>query len=320
MPGFLVCILAFLSFANDLHAGLTELFILTSPEGNRVIVLGGDNHEIEPETQTERLLNAIAECQKKSPTPLKVYIERPAGIIKVWNDACGTEKPILLADIIEKLKAADISEVSVEDCEVRNVTLLASWLFGQKYPHGTSESVVVDTRDKVCKSGTATIANLFAEYKALSTSLQSFSDSLEGSEQAYFQMNLKKAEVHMNCFLSSLKPYMAESYNLLKTAIKVADQDLDHGTNVQEGIMYHLMHSTCRLFDLNLIREILISSNIRKVLILAGGNHTTSLKNFLLSSQWKISQMAGSHQITNDTDPEKISFEPISNLDLSLMH
>lgn len=294
--------LGLLSISFHLLAGLEDLTILVSPDNKQYVILGGDNHNTLPGTQTERLAAAIAECQKKDPSPFEVHIEKPATLFTEYDDT-----PRITTDLEPKIK--EIAGVTVEDCEVRNVSVLAFWLFGKKYPASTP--TIIKTRNKECVVRTATLKDLDLEFTELHDSLHSFSQTLPQELNEKFKTNLGHAKKLLTKFQEKIKPYIHPSNTIIETAIQLADFDRENEWMYERGrIRDCSLDPFSELFNLNLIRTILSSQNSKK-LIVAGILHTNAIKQFLNELHWKA---INSNQSEN---PEDISFSPIPKIQLA---
>jgi hypothetical protein len=292
---------AILTFSH-LLAGLEDLTVLVSPDGKQYAILAGDNHKRNPGTQTKRLAAAIAECQKNDPTPFQVSIEKPAELFRLFDYS-----PCITADLEPALQTLQASGISIEDCEVRNVSILAFWLFGKEYP--SSSSCILKTGGKECKVKTATLHDLDQEFNDLYNSLTEFNQSLAGDLRTKFEKALITAFNHMKEFRKWVAPHIDESKTIIQTAIKLAAYDRENPwTYERERIRNLALDPFSQLFNLQMIRKILVSTT-SKQLLLAGLLHTRPIKQFLLENCWKIHPNPNADQ--RATDPELISFAPI---------
>lgn len=284
------------------YSGLEELTILVSNDGTQHLVLGGDIHDREPGTQTERLAKAIAKCQKDDPSTLEVYIERPATLFTLFND-----DPRITTDLEPALQKLDTPGVDVKDCETRNVALLAFWLFGKKYP--TTSGCILQTGTKECAVNTATFKDLDQEFNELHDSLLQFAQNLSTDVKIKFEAELKIAQNQMNGFRKNIARFLDDSNTIIQAAIKLAEYDREKPWEYErERIRNMALDPASHLFNLNIIRTIL-SSKATKQLFIAGLLHTQSVKQFLLEANWKLSPHSDAEQ--QDTNPELIHFTPL---------
>lgn len=285
-----------------LHAGLEDLTVLISPDGKRYVILAGDNHKRNPGTQTQRLAAAIAECQKNDPTPFQVFIEKPAELFRLFDNT-----PCITTDLEPALKALQAPGILMEDCEVRNVSILAFWLFGKENPR--QSGCVLKTAGKKCAARTATLQDLDQEFDDLYNPLIEFAQILQGDLRTEFEKKLTTAFNHMKAFHEWIAPHIDESKTIIQTAIKLAAYDRENPwAYARERIRNLALDPFSQLFNLLIIRKILTSTT-SKQLILAGLLHTRPIKQFLLENCWKINPKPNSDQ--RAIDPELIRFTPI---------
>jgi hypothetical protein len=287
---------------SPLLAGLEDFTILVSPDNKQYVILAGDNHGTLPGTQTERLAAAIAECQEKDPTPFEVHIEKPASLFTDYDDT-----PRITTDLEPLLRG--VTGVSVEDCEVRNVSILAFWLFGKKYPALTE--CVLRTGNKECAVHTATLEDLNFEFAELHNSIMSFAQNLPQPLNEKFENNLQQAKQLLAKFQEKITPYIHNSNTIIETVIQLAAYDQKNDWAYERGRIKNCsLEPFSELFNLNLIRSILTSQNPKK-LIVAGILHTNAIKQFLNELHWKIIHTKQSEIA------DKINFSTISEIQLT---
>jgi hypothetical protein len=284
---------------SHLLAGLEDLTVLTSLDGKQYVILGGDNHGTLPGTQTERLAAAIAECQEKDPTPFEVHIEKPARLFTKYN-----KMPRITTDLEPAIKT--IPGITLEDCEVRNVAILAFWLFDEECPISTRCKVKTGTKE--CCVRTATLKDLNIEFEELYASLSAYAQTLPRELKEKFEKKLLHAQKLLTKFQDKVKPYVHESNTIIETAIQLADFDRENSWIYERGrIRDCSLEPLSELFNLNLIRSIFSSQNAKK-LIVAGLLHTQAIKQFLVESSWQVTY----DQKANN--PELINFSALSEM------
>lgn len=314
-PALLIA--AFLTSFSPLRAGLEELTILVSADGKQHLILGGDIHDREPGTQTERLAAAIAECQKKDPSTFEVYIEKPFRLFD--------QTPCLLADAYKELRTRKIQGLKVEDCEIRNVSVLAYWLLGMEYPHGVSDKIVVYTGGKIswtdkgveytggkmCKVGEATVQDLNKEFDDLHAEITQFAITCKEPIKTSFENRLLIAQNQMNGLRKHLARHIITSNLLHDTIVQIANYDLDNpGHYERERIQYAVVCPFAKLFELNLLRKI-IEKPTHKRMLLLGHLHTQAIQEFLQEIKWGKSKPA---LHLSDEEPEQITFEGLASI------
>lgn len=292
-------IICLLISTTSLAGGLEEFDILISPDGKQRIILAGENHFKLPGSQTERLAAAIAECQKDDPTPFEVHIEKPATIFTEYNNT-----PCITIDLEPIIKT--IPGIMIEDCEVRNVAILAFSMFNREYPVSTRCKIKTGNKESCIR--TATLQDLDNEFEELYSSLAAFAQTLPESHKEKFEKILLQARILLKKFHRNIEPHVHESNTIIETAIKLAAYDRENKCFGERGrIRDYCIDPFSELFNLNLIRTILISQNSKK-LILSGFFHTQATKKFLVESQWQVV-----HQQT-DENPENIVFHALLKL------
>lgn len=295
-PIFLV-LFAHLFNSSYLQAGIEELTVLVSPDGKQQVILAGDIHDRHPGTQTERLAAAIAECQKQDPSPFEVYIEKPASLFTMFDPS-----PRITTDLEPALQALNVPGVTVEDCEVRNVAVLAFWLFGQECPDQVFPELVIKTNGKECTVNQATFKDLDIEFEELHGSLTQYAQQLPDYMKHVFMDKLSIARTQIKTFQEQTKPYIQTSNTILEAAIKLAGNHYE-----RERLKYSSFYPFAQLFDLSMVQKILRTHNAKK-LFLPGLLHAKSIKQFLLDIKWKTHNSPQFNQ--HPANPEEITFAP----------
>lgn len=272
-PIFLV-LFAHLFNSSYLQAGIEELTVLVSPDGKQQVILAGDIHDRHPGTQTERLAAAIAECQKQDPSPFEVYIEKPASLFTMFDPS-----PRITTDLEPALQALNAPGVRVEDCEVRNVAVLAFWLFSDSFS-SLGKGSIETGNGKSCSIETATLADLDIEFEKLHISLAAYAKSLSTEVHKNFDHELEIAKNQMNGFRRRIAPYSSHSRTILEASKRLVEYDQANPLRYErKRIQSAVFQPFSQLFNLNIIRYIL-RSNCNKKLIVAGLRHTQAIKQF----------------------------------------
>ncbi len=305
-PLYLLILLTGLNPSN-LRAGIKQLSVLVSPKGMHQVVLAGDVHDRNPKSQTERLAREIALRHKTNPIPLEVYVEKPAIPFQ------RPESKHILTTLDQKLSKFNLKELKTINCEIRNVSLLAYWLFWDENPE---EKILFDdfiSAGKKCSVHHASFADLDAEFIDLHTSLLKFSDTLETEFQECFKQELSSAEIEMKDFTDQIKEFITKSKTILDAAIQLYRFDRAHGSqNKKERMKNAILQPFSRLFDLNMMRLIFCAQHKCTQLFLCGAAHTRHVQQLLMEMNWKID----SHpKAVQDSDNVKdINFEILNEL------
>lgn len=301
-PFYLAFLLTGFSPSN-LYAGIEELTLLISPDGKKHVVLAGDIHDRMPGSQTKRLAQSLANCQKQDPRTFEVHIEKPSAL---FVPADSEELTIALPRAI---KGKKIPQVSCHNAEIRNIGLLAAWLFTIKYPDEVNSNSQLDSAGRECIVGGATFSDLEKEFNEHHTSLTSYAFKLPEHLKACFLQRLSIAAQKLTDFQALIKPHVDPTNCIFPTAINLMlfeENKIEGGirSQVEDAIYLSFAH----LLELNMVR-MLYTSKAPKLLFLAGELHTREVRDLLKIAQWKDVQKE-----QQSIDVAAINFQALENI------
>lgn len=262
-------------------SGIEEIVILVSPDGTSRVILASCNHDRLPAGQTEKLAQAIAQMQNKNSGIFEVITEKPAS---VFTHLSPRER--ITTDLEPALNHLGVPGVLAVDAEVRNVAILAFWLFDMQAPW-LPPKLSMETGSRSCDTSKATLGDLCDEFQNLYNSLSEFSkQQVSYSLRRAIEDILEIAANQMNGFLRQIARFSNRDQTLLQCAINLASYDSFNPDDCErERIRDSIFQPFSQLFNVNLIRQIYQNTQNNKI-ILAGSLHTDAVKKVLVQAGW----------------------------------
>lgn len=282
------------------YSGIEEFAVVISPNKNKHVILAGEIHKKSPGSQTNRLANAIAEGQKNDPYELDIYIENPCSLF-VTSDS--SELTVALP---RKIKELNIPQVNFHNCEIRNIALLAFWIFHQRDPYFIEPDTQVESAGKTCIAGSTTLTDLENEFETFHDELSSFAPTLLGNLKICYLQKLRIARDQMKKFQDTIAPHIHPTNYILSTAEQIFDNHKKIWPEIEDLVFYPFAH----LLELKMIKTIYTSKK-SKLLFLAGQLHTSKVYELLSIANWEY---PNSEEVQRSENVEAIDFNQITKI------